>query len=390
MKNVYLNLLIHFTEKIIPKMLYALLLVSISLIGFLLASILFSKRKANSYYNKYAVALILIISLRIFLVGLYLTFKKEILELIVLYSRPLVLIAFPLLYAYIKSILNVSKSKNEISYKFLLAPIILFVFIILKSKGYESEDYHNVVFGSYFLVPIAMVSFVLWHFIFTLKNYLEFAKNQRGALKFSDDIKIIKVWSAIITGGIGFSLISLIIMLIRDYKLMPTANEFLLLLNALFWLYCFFRMFNEPLLLYGISGVEKISEPEAEIWLKTARVISSDKDISLQRNMYSKIDLYKTQIEAFLSDTDSYKTTEFNLTVISQKTNIPASHISFMIRVYSKYTMNELKNFLRIKEAEALLALNDSNLMLKEVSLMVGYKSYTSFYEAYKKFGANV
>ena len=132
MKNVYLNSLIHFTEKIIPKMLYALLLVSISLIGFLLASILFSKRKANSYYNKYAVALILIISLRIFLVGLYLTFKKEILELIVLYSRPLVLIAFPLLYAYIKSILNVSKSKNEISYKFLLAPIILFVFIILK------------------------------------------------------------------------------------------------------------------------------------------------------------------------------------------------------------------------------------------------------------------
>lgn len=371
-------------------MLYALLLVSISLIGFLLASILFSKRKANSYYNKYAVALILIISLRIFLVGLYLTFKKEILELIVLYSRPLVLIAFPLLYAYIKSILNVSKSKNEISYKFLLAPIILFVFIILKSKGYESEDYHNVVFGSYFLAPIAMVSFVLWHFIFTLKNYLEFTKNQRGALKFSDDIKIIKVWSAIITGGIGFSLVSLIIMLIRDYKLMPTANEFLLLLNALFWLYCFFRMFNEPLLLYGISGVEKISEPEAEIWLKTARVISSDKDISLQRNMYSKIDLYKTQIEAFLSDTDSYKTTEFNLTVISQKTNIPASHISFMIRVYSKYTMNELKNFLRIKEAESLLALNDSNLMLKEVSLMVGYKSYTSFYEAYKKFGANV
>ena len=106
--------------------------------------------------------------------------------------------------------------------------------------------------------------------------------------------------------------------------------------------------------------------------------------------MYSKIDPYKTQIEAFLSDTDSFKTTEFNLTVISQKTNIPASHISFMIRVYSKYTMNELKNFLRIKEAEALLALNDSNLMLKEVSLMVGYKSYTSFYEAYKKFRANI
>ena len=106
--------------------------------------------------------------------------------------------------------------------------------------------------------------------------------------------------------------------------------------------------------------------------------------------MYSKIDFYKTQIEAFLSDTDSYKTTEFNLTVISQKTNIPASHISFMIRVYSKYTMNELKNFLRIKEAEALLALNDSNLTLKEVSLMVGYKSYTSFYEAYKKFRANI
>jgi AraC-like DNA-binding protein len=371
-------------------MFYALLLVSISLIGFLLASILFSKRKANSYYNKYAVALILIISLRIFLVGLHLTFKKEILEWIVLYSRPLVLIAFPILYAYIKSILNVSKSKNEISYKFLLAPIILFVFIILKSKGYESEDYHNVVFGSYFLTPIAMVSFVLWHFILTLKNYLEFAKNQRGALKFSNDIKIIKVWSAIITGGIGFSLISLIIMFIRDYKLMPAANEFLLLLNALFWLYCFFRMFNEPLLLYGISGVEKISKPEAEIWLKAPRVISSDKDISLQRNMYSKIDLYKTQIEAFLSDTDSFKTNEFNLTVISQKTNIPASHISFMIRVYSKYTMNELKNFLRIKEAEKLLALNDSNLKLKEVSLMVGYKSYTSFYEAYKKFGANV
>ena len=70
--------LIHFTQRILPKMLYALLLVSISLIGFLLASILFSKRKANSYYNKYAVALILIISLRIFLVGLHLTFKKEI------------------------------------------------------------------------------------------------------------------------------------------------------------------------------------------------------------------------------------------------------------------------------------------------------------------------
>mgnify|MGYP003894957843 CR=1 FL=1 len=39
---------------------------------------------------------------------------------------------------------------------------------------------------------------------------------------------------------------------------------------------------------------------------------------------------------------------------------------------------------------EIKMTLNDSNLMLKEVSLMVGYKSYTSFYEAYKKFGANV
>lgn len=369
-------------------MLYALLLVSISFIGFLLASILFSKRKLNSYFNKYAVTLILIISIRIFLVGLNLSFENEILEMIVLYSRPLVLISFPIIYAYVKSILNVSN--NEISYKFLLAPVILFVYIILKSKGYESQDYHNVIFGNYFLIPIAMVSYVLWHFVFTLKNYLEFVKNQRGALKFSDDIKIIKVWSSTIIGGVGFSLISLIIMMFRDYKLMPAANEFLLLLNALFWLYCFFRMFNEPLLLYGISGLKRISEPKAEIWTKTPRDISGEKDISLQRIIYPKIDLYKTQIDAFLSDTDTYKTSDFNLTVISQKTNIPASHISYMIRVYSKYTMNELKNVLRIKEVETLLALNDSNLMLKEVSLMVGYKSYTSFYEAYKKFGSNV
>jgi AraC-like DNA-binding protein len=371
-------------------MLFSLLLVSISLIGFLLVTILYSNRKINNHYNKYALALISIISLRIFLVGLNISFKNEILEVIVLYSRPLVLISFPFLYAYLNSILNISTLKNGFLYKFYLPPIILFVFIILKSKGYESYDYHDVVFGTYFLIPIAMVSYGLWFFILILKNYFAFVKNQRGVLKFSNEIRVFKVWTSIIIGGVFFSLVILIMMFIRDYNLMPAANEFLLLLNALFWAYCFFRMFNEPMLLYGISGVKKTSELKLDLWLKAQKKISTDKDITLGRNIYSKISLYKTLIEAFLSETDSYKTNEFNLTIISQKTNISKSHVSFMIRMHSKYTMNELKNLLRIKEAEELLALNDSNLMLKEVSIMVGYKSYTSFYEAYKKFGTNV
>ena len=105
----------------------------------------------------------------------------------------------------------------------------------------------------------------------------------------------------------------------------------------------------------------------------------------LNHKIQFEIKNYQKLLENLISNSTSYGN-DFNINQLSAALSLPISYVSLIFKYYSIYTIVELKHLLRIREAKKLIQINKGQLSLKQVSELVGYKVYSSFYREYLKY----
>lgn len=91
------------------------------------------------------------------------------------------------------------------------------------------------------------------------------------------------------------------------------------------------------------------------------------------------------KIITLLDEEKSYLSTSYNLNQLSQKTGISENHISEILNLELKLNFYELTNRYRINEAKLILDNDSENIKMEQLAYVVGYKSKSTFFNAFKK-----
>lgn len=359
-------------------LLNSITLISISLVGVVLSIVIYSNKKYDLVYTYFSIALISLISIRLFFAGVILLFENKSISRVVLLIRPLFLMLLPLKYLYIKAILSKKKDFKIKDLLHFVFPIGLFLVLIFygidKSFVFTKSIFVIVVlyFGLYFYLSVRYIISVNKD---SKRNY---------ALGIYENRKINIQWVYTIISFVGFALVIVIYNLASELLNSKYLFGQIGFITSLLWLYCFFIIFKTPEFIFGINfKIEK--NITKDLWLKNPKKINNPADIILNHKIQFEIKNYQKLLENLISNSTSYGN-DFNINQLSAALSLPISYVSLIFKYYSIYTIVELKHLLRIREAKKLIQINKGQLSLKQVSELVGYKVYSSFYREYLKY----
>lgn len=164
-------------------------------------------------------------------------------------------------------------------------------------------------------------------------------------------------------------------------------------ISALLWLILFFKIIISPEILYGytfltakIDETQQLDHNSMAFWINDSKVkITNTQDYQLFEKIKEDLSGYIQKVDSFSLYTDSYRNSKFSLTDLSDKLNIPKSHLAFLFKYNSKISFSEYKNIIRIIDGLSLIKagyLNSNNyeLLAKEI----GFQSYNTFFVSFK------
>lgn len=91
------------------------------------------------------------------------------------------------------------------------------------------------------------------------------------------------------------------------------------------------------------------------------------------------------KIEELMEKEQIYKMTDLTLDKIAEMLKTNRTYVSKVINKYAATSFYGYLNYLRVKEAVRILSTEGDNTPLKELSVNLGYKSISTFYQAFQK-----
>ena len=355
----------------------AIILFSISLVGIVLCFIIYIKRESNFSYNYYTIALIIFICFRLVTGGIYTILPDSKIAKLILNIRPLFLLLLPLQYLYIKALLLRNKGGDTKNLFHLILPIV-FTLLILFFGIKKSFDYTSI---SILIIIIYCSFYLLLSIIFVYK----FNAKTKRAYAFKNEQELIrKKWMFQIISSIAIALVVLFYSLTTEFLSDNYLFGQIYIANAVLWLYCFIILFKTPDFLYGINYIKERTISDS-LWLQKPKNIIIKKDVELNIKIFQNIKSIQISLEK-LFETSKIHRTNFNTSILANKLDLSVSHITLIFKYYSNFTVSELKHYLRIIDATEIIKKNKGDILLKQVSSIVGYKTYSSFYREYTKY----
>jgi AraC-like DNA-binding protein len=164
-------------------------------------------------------------------------------------------------------------------------------------------------------------------------------------------------------------------------------------ISAVFWLILYFKIIISPEILYGytflnskINEQKKNDNPIISFWTNSPiSAISNIQDIQLNEKIKNSIEQYMGEVDQFSFHNQAYRKAKFSLTDLSNKLNIPKSHLTYLFKYHSKISFPEYKKIVRIYDGLELinsgyLATNTYDSLAKEI----GFTSYNTFFVSFK------
>lgn len=166
-------------------------------------------------------------------------------------------------------------------------------------------------------------------------------------------------------------------------------------ITAILWLSIYFKIIISPEILYGytflnskINENKKSDKPILSFWTtKTIIEITNIQDKQLNDKIKEAIPEYIKLIDQFSFHNQTFRNKGFVISDLSNKLNIPKSHLNFLFKYHSKISFSEYKKIVRIHDSLALinegyLTTNTFDSLAKEV----GFKSYNTFFVSFKDY----
>ncbi|MEY5134051.1 MAG: hypothetical protein RLZZ198_2055 [Bacteroidota bacterium] len=372
-------------------MLFTVVIHSISmLMAVIITLLLILNIRRNPYINGF---ILLIIISNLIRIPFYLTYSLGWQNLFTDVPKPfniLFLTNTLFFYQYIRLMLQNSRVNFRSLVIPLMIPFVLFLLNLLIPKDSLSQI---ILRGINFPV---IISYVLFFIFLSYKelNHGLWAKTKRE-FRFSN-FKLIRNWLTALF--ILFVLLAIRLIGSYTYELLTQrmfVNMAFQPLHSVLWIIVYVVFFLNPEILYGLqrvqilpnemaSEMEQIIKPDFK-WRTLPKPIKNKMDAQLSIKMDQKINEIIKKLESKTSLRIIVKDPNINLDSLSEKLNIPKSHLQFVFRYYADFTFVAYRSKIRVFHAIAkmqddFLSKNTMDALAREC----GFSSYNPFYAAFK------
>ena len=324
------------------------------------------------------------------LVGLFSIEDQEFIRTLLNKYNNLLIIIVPSVYLYFDTMVKDAKKINLYNYIHFIIPLLFNILDYLLNRHYfeisNVNYYYYYFFAVYTATYYVMISKLLYYKVWSIKA------------EFGVDIKqnqLIKKWSIYFFSVIvivGFRLI--ITLFIEIKNLSYNFGDSYLWVSAILWLLVFFKIIISPELLYGytyldglVKQYKKTEKHTMAFWINDSKItITNIQDHNLFEKIKEDISSYTVKVDQFSYNTPAYRNSKFSLTDLSNKLNIPKSHLTFLFKYNSKISFSEYKKIIRIQDGLDLiksgyLTSNTYESLAKDI----GFNSYNTFFLSFKE-----
>lgn len=366
------------------------LIVSFSgLIGFLTIFLILLRYKSNRITNIYLIIIFIILSTRMLLVGTLNIENNPFIIILLSKYNNLSIVIIPCSYLYFY---NLIKDQKEIEFKnfyhFIIPLLFNIIDFILENKyvNMSKADYsYYSIFTIYTIIYFLLMFKLLYTNVWNRTGEIGIVVKQN---------QLIKKWSIYLFTFLVITAIRLITVLLWEINNSKyTFGTSYLWISAVFWLILYFKIIISPEILYGytflnskINEQKKNDNPIISFWTNTPiSAISNSQDIQLNGKIKNSIEQYMGEVDQFSFHNQAYRDAKFSLTDLSNKLNIPKSHLTYLFKYHSKISFPEYKKIVRIYDGLELinsgyLTTNTYDSLAKEI----GFTSYNTFFVSFK------
>ena len=366
-------------------------------LGILTIFILLFRNRENCIkcVNKYLILIIILITSRHLVYTTY--FFREHLIINSTIVKEIDLLSFLylpiLIYYYTITITSSSTKIPKKFFLFLIIPTLSFFILVLNQFYFKSNTIKFILFS----INIISVLFFSGFTTYLHYKHIWIVKSEVSVI--NKHLKIIKQWSFFIIGIWKFILFFFLFIIIKESKLVLNSDtEFAHLdyiwIFPVLWISFFVYIIARPEILYGVNYLKHINEDVEinkitfkEIWkiVNTTQPPINQKDIALYHKIKPIISDYIHKIEDTAYNTTVFRNKELTIEEFSSELRIPVSHLKYLFTFHCIESFSDYKKIIRITDAIKLLETNYIKTnTIESLSQEVGFKSYTTFFTAFK------
>ncbi len=293
-------------------------------------------------------------------------------------------------YQYVKSMLHDVKFDVRIFFVPLLIPTLLFIVNLLMPK---ESTYQVILRGINYPIVIGYILFYVFN------AYLQLSKGlwsvAKLELRFSN-FKLVRTWLTALF--ILFFLLAIRLLVSYSYELFTQKvfiNQAFQPIHSLLWIFIYIVFFIHPEILYGLQRVnlvmsnalvdsEPVFKPDFK-WRAIPKAKQNKMDIQLSVKLDRQLPEIIKKLESKTALRHIVKDPNINIDSLSDKLNIPKSHVQYVFKYYADFTFVTYRS--RIRVFHALSKMKDDYLSKNTMDALArecGFSSYNPFYAAFK------
>ncbi len=362
------------------------------ILGMISVSIISMRFKTNRIINIYLLVVFSLLSVKFFLNGLngfgILMFLDHFHSYYIIFFPILI----PSFYLYFKNLVADKKTFDLKELKHFIFPILLGFGIIL---FYYYSIFSLSARWIFYLIFFLFYLFYLFLIFTFLKKNIWFRKTEVINVKVQN--QVLKNWTAflfIVSCLISIRLLIALFIGIRIEIEKYSFGQNYQWISALLFDFIFVKILSTPEILYGYNAIyKKIKENRAsnyvlkDFWIiKIKDKIVNGQDLVLHEKISEFIPIYLLDIENLVLKHEIFRKPSVSISDISNKLEIPKSHITFVFKYNSKVSFTDFKKIIRIYDAINLIEKDylKSNT-LESLAAKVGFSSYNPFFITFKE-----
>ena len=345
--------------------------------------------KSNRFANLYLVLLIIFISIRFILIGVFqLNMDLHYLET-PSPLKTLMLLSFPCFYLYFKSLVSDSQNFDRSSLYHFILPLLLFIWNGVELMSTSSISEHTVTLN--YILACGLVIYYLQASFSLMRAKLW---KKRNNMRFQNYF-LIRNWTIFL-----FSicvLLSIRLLSSLTYEILNdtalTGGKYAFVIGSGAWLLIFVKLLVSPEILHGLPKLKKIVQlvDGKEItrngnWKPGAARNVNIQDLRLKAKMDEKRVQLIADLERFSENERIFKQAKLTIKDVAVLMKIPTSHLVYLFKYHSNLTFVEYKTLQRILHSIELIQNGYLEMnTLESLAGEVGFASYNPFFSAFKK-----
>lgn len=359
------------------------------IVGLITIFLILFRYKSNRITNVYLIIIFLIVVVRMLSIAIFKIQNNSFIEELLRDYNNLLIIIVPCSYLYFENLIKDCKTIHFRNFVHLIVPLAFNIIDYLLDRNYfdiqHVDFYYYTFFTLYTIFYYALIYNILYKNVWNRKGEIEVVIKQN---------QLIRKWSIYL-----FSFLIIVgarVILILFWEINNNSYAYATSyqwIPSIFWLILYFKIIISPEILYGynyliakINEQKKNDNPIISFWTNSPiSAISNSQDIQLNGKIKNSIEQYMGEVDQFSFHNQAYRNAKFSLTDLSNKLNIPKSHLTHLFKYHSKISFPEYKKIVRIYDGLELinsgyLTTNTYDSLAKEI----GFTSYNTFFVSFK------